>query len=187
VSRLVDRGAIVAAYVGIGVAITLALSFLLIIPIEPIYWYLAVPAGLLVGYYANARSGRGAGAWGRFVANSLVAGVATGLTMGALLLGVKALFFAADDGYRDAGQGGRIQCQTGADCVYRRYAEVKGDALRGLGVTDAASFSSLYWSQQWTTAGVLLGLATASAVVGGLMYGATRPRAGRAIAPEPGA
>ena len=38
VTRFVDRGAIVAAYVGIGMAITIAVSFLLVIPIEPIYW-----------------------------------------------------------------------------------------------------------------------------------------------------
>ena len=35
VSRFVDRGAITAAYVGIGMAVTIAISFLLIIPIEP--------------------------------------------------------------------------------------------------------------------------------------------------------
>ena len=57
-TRIVERGAIVAAYVGIGMAITIAVSFLLVIPIEPIYWLLVVPAGLLIGYYANARSNR---------------------------------------------------------------------------------------------------------------------------------
>ena len=44
-TRVVDRGAIVAAYVGIGMAVTIAISFLLVIPIEPIYWLLALPAG----------------------------------------------------------------------------------------------------------------------------------------------
>ena len=42
-TRFVDRGAIVAAYVGIGMAVTIAASFMLIIPIEPIIWLLAVP------------------------------------------------------------------------------------------------------------------------------------------------
>ena len=41
-SRIVDRGAITAAYVGIGMAITIGVSFLLVIPIEPIYWLLAL-------------------------------------------------------------------------------------------------------------------------------------------------
>ena len=44
-SRFVDRGAITAAYVGIGMAVTIAISFLLIIPIEPVIWLLALPAG----------------------------------------------------------------------------------------------------------------------------------------------
>ena len=60
-SRVIDRGAIVAAYVGIGMAATEAISFLLVIPIEPIYWLLALPSGLLIGYYANQRSDRRAG------------------------------------------------------------------------------------------------------------------------------
>ena len=63
-TRFVDRGAIVAAYVGIGMAVTIAVSFLLVIPIEPIYWLLVVPAGLTIGYYANSRSNRAAGPWG---------------------------------------------------------------------------------------------------------------------------
>ena len=33
-SRFVDRGAVVATYVGVGMAITMAISFLLVIPIE---------------------------------------------------------------------------------------------------------------------------------------------------------
>ncbi|MGZ8528610.1 MAG: hypothetical protein ACXWWR_07430, partial [Candidatus Limnocylindrales bacterium] len=45
--RLVDRGAIAAGWVGVGMAVTMAMSFLLVIPIEPIYWLLAPPAGLL--------------------------------------------------------------------------------------------------------------------------------------------
>ena len=88
-SRVVDRGAITAAFVGIGMAITMAVSFLLVIPIEPIYWLLSVPAGLLIGYYADARSARARGAWGRILANATFAGLATGLTLAILLLGVK--------------------------------------------------------------------------------------------------
>ena len=57
-SRFIDRGAITAAYVGIGMAITIAVSFILIIPIEPIIWLLTIPSGLLIGYYANQRSDR---------------------------------------------------------------------------------------------------------------------------------
>ena len=67
VTRVIDRGAVTAAYVGIGMAATIAVSFLLVIPIEPIYWLLALPAGLLIGYYANQRSDRRAGPWSRIV------------------------------------------------------------------------------------------------------------------------
>lgn len=174
--RLVDRGAITAALVGLGVAVVIGISFLLIIPIEPLYWLLSLPAGLLIGYYANWKSGRRRGEWLRTVGNALFAGTATGLTLAVLLLGVKALFFNADDGYRDPSQGGRISCAPGADCVYQRYLESQGDALRAAGVTDAASFGALYWSQQLNTAGTLVVASISAGLAGGLIFGLTRPR-----------
>ncbi len=137
-TRIVDRGAINAAYVGIGMALTIAVSFLLVIPIEPIYWLLALPAGLLIGYYANQRSDRRAGPWSRILANALLAGVATGLTLAALLLVVKALFFFGDNGFPDynradpeTGQPVPPFCDPGANCVYSRYlAAGRGPRLR---------------------------------------------------------
>ena len=138
------------------------------------YWLLSLPAGFLVGYYANWKSGRGRGEWLRTLANALFAGAATGLTLAILLLGVKALFFNADDGYRDPSQGGRISCTPGADCVYQRYLETQAEALRAAGVTDAASFGAVYWDQQLNTAFSLLIAATGAGLVGGLAYGATR-------------
>jgi hypothetical protein len=174
---LVDRQALVAAFVGIGMAVTIGISFLLVIPIEPVYWILSVPAGLLIGYYANTRAARARGEWLPILGNGLVAGLATGLTLALLLLAVKALFFAADDGYRDADAGGRISCTPGADCVYQRYRINQGDALAAAGVTDAASFSDFYWSQQWETAGTLVLAATGFGLLGAAMYGATRPSA----------
>ena len=187
-TRFVDRQALVAAFVGIGMAVTIGISFLLVIPIEPIYWILSIPAGLLIGYYANSRAGRLRGEWLRILGNGLVAGLATGLTLAVLLLAVKALFFFADDGYRDADAGGRLACQPGADCVYQRYVLEQGDALRAAGVTDATSFSTFYWSQQWQTAGTLLAAATGFGLLGAGLYGATRPPAGRAVVkPQPAA
>jgi hypothetical protein len=179
VTRLVDRGAIVAAYVGIGMAVTIGVSFLLVIPIEPIDWYLMLPAGLLIGYYANQRADRRSGPWPRIVVNALFAGLATGLAAALLLLAIKALFFAADNGYRDPGLGGALTCEAGADCVYRRYLdEGRGPDLAAAGVTDADSFARLYWNQQLQTAGMLVVLATAGGVGGGLLYGVFRPKAG---------
>ena len=183
-SRFVDRGAVIAAFVGIGMAVTVGVSFLLVIPIEPVYWIMAIPTGLLIGYYAQARSGLRRGAWRRLLPNALFAGAVTGLTLAALLIGVKALFFVADDGYRDPGLGGRISCISGADCVYQRYLATQPEALAKAGVADAATFSDYYWAQQWSTAAWLLLLATGFSVAGGVVYGLTRPRADRPVSPS---
>lgn len=179
-TRLVDRGAVFAGWVGVGMAATIAVSFLLVIPLgEAAVGLLALPAGLLIGYYANQRSERQGGPWSRVVANALLAGVMTGTAFALLFLGTKALFFNADDGYRDAAAGGRIACQQGADCVYRRYlADGRGPALEAAGVRDVASFSAFYWGEQRTTAFALFGLSVIGGVGGGLAFGATnrRPR-----------
>jgi hypothetical protein len=177
VTRIVDRGAITAAYVGVGMAVAIGVSFLLVIPIEPIYWYLMLPAGLLIGYYANQRSDRRSGPWRRILANGAVAGVATGLTAALLLLAVKALFFAADNGYRDPGLGGSLNCRGGADCVYQRYLDQgRGRDLAAAGVHDADSFAALYWNQQLETAGLLVLLATTGSVGGAVLYGLFKPK-----------
>jgi len=177
VTRLVDRGAIVAAYVGIGMAVTIGISFLLVIPIEPIVTWLAVPAGLTIGYYANQRSNRLRGPLRRIAANAVYAGLVTGLATALLFLAVKGLFFAADNGFRDPGLGGPISCTTGADCVYQRYLlGPQGPELAGAGVTDAESFGAFYWNQQLGNATTLLVLTTLGGFGGGLLYAASRPR-----------
>ncbi len=179
-TRFVDRGAITAAYVGIGMAVTVAISFLLIIPIEPIVWLLTLPTGLLIGYYANQRSNRGGGPWGRILLNGVFAALVTGVTAAVLLLGVKALFFYADNGYRDASAGGPITCDSGPACVYQRYLLVedggRAGALEAAGVTDAASFSTFYWSQQFAVAGLLVVVTTAGGLGGAALYGVFRPK-----------
>jgi hypothetical protein len=193
VTRIIDRGAVTAAYVGIGMAVTIAVSFLLVIPIEPIYWLLAIPAGLLIGYYANQRSDRRDGPWSRIVANALVAGLATGLTMAALLLAVKALFFFADNGFPDFNQvdqktGAAIppSCDPGADCVYERYVRAgHGAELAAAGITDASSFTGFYWGQQASSAGTVLVLTVLGGLGGGALYGAFRPKRATAAA-QPG-
>ena len=179
-TRVIDRGAITAAYVGIGMAVTVAISFLLIIPIEPIVWLLSLPSGLLIGYYANQRSNRRAGPWGRILLNGIFAALVTGVAMATLLLGVKALFFYADNGYRDASAGGPIACSSGPDCVYQRYLLVEdGGRVAGLeaaGVTDAATFTTFYWSQQFAVAGLIVAVTTVGGLGGALLYGVFRPK-----------
>ena len=179
-TRVIDRGAVTAAYVGVGMAATIAVSFLLVIPIEPIYWLLACPAGLLIGYYANQRSDRRAGPWSRIVSNALFAGLATGLTIAALLLAVKALFFFADNGYRPTELGGPVSCTGGADCVFARYRAEDAAELTAAGITDTASFTGFYWSQQASSAGTVLVLTLVGSLGGGLLYGTFRPRLGGA-------
>lgn len=176
-SRFVDHGAVTAAWVGLGMAVTIAVSFLLVIPIEAVYWYLALPAGLLIGYYANARSLRAGGPWGRILANALFAGLVTGITYAILLLAVKALFFNVDGGYRDTSSGGPITCTTGADCVYERYlAAGQGEAFEEAGITDVAAFTTFYWGQQLSNAGLTLVLSVGGALGGGVMYGLANRR-----------
>ena len=176
-SRFVDRGAVAAAYVGIGMAVTIAFSFLLIIPIEGMIGLFALPSGLLIGYYANQRSNRRAGPWPRMLSNGSFAGVVTGLAFVALLLSIKALFFYADDGYRDPGLGGRLTCSTGADCVYQRYLDAdRGKNLVAAGVTDAASFTALYWNEQFGGAGTVFALTALGGLGGAGLYGAFRPK-----------
>ena len=180
-TRLIDRGAVVATYVGIGMAVTLAISFLLVVPIEPAYVLLSIPGGLIIGYYANARSGRSRGAWRRIVPNALLAGAVTALVLAALALGTKALFFFGDSGYPDFN---RVEngiavgptCVSGGDCVYHRYLAAEPAKLADAGITDSASFADAYWDQQWSTARLLLGATTGSALIGGLLFGIVGPR-----------
>jgi len=187
VNRLVDRGAVAAAYVGIGMAVTIVVSFMLFIPIEWVIWALALPSGLLIGYYANQRSNRRAGPWGRILVNGLFAGLVTGLTAAVLLLAIKGLFFYGDDGFRDPGQGGRVTddkddgrpapCLTGADCVYQRYLQAgRGADLASAGVTDADSFTALYWREQFGNAGTVIVLTAAGGLGGAGLYGLFRPK-----------
>ena len=161
-TRFVDRGAVIAAYVGIGMAVTIAVSFILIIPIEPLIWLLTVPSGLLIGYYANQRSDRRAGPWSRILRNGAFAGAVTGIAFAGLILLLKAIFLCRyrvpDFNRLDPSTGQVIAptCSTGGDCVYARYVAIgRGPELQAAGAVDAASFGALYWQQQFTVAGSL--------------------------------
>jgi len=180
VSRFVDRGAVFAGWVGVGMAMTIAVSFLLVIPIEPVIWLMSPLAGLLIGYYANARADRCAGPWRRILLNGVYASFLTAVTLALFLAGTKAIFFYADNGYRDAGQGGPIVgCLPGADCVYRRYLAEEGKAAQfeAAGITDVASFTAFYWREQLGTTGTVTILCVVGGVFGAAMYGFARPKA----------
>jgi hypothetical protein len=177
VSRFFDRGAITAAWVGVGMAVTIGVSFLLVIPIEAIYTGVIAPgfpvawfAGLTIGYYANSRSDRQGGPWGRILANAALAGVATAITFVLLFLAIKGLFFAVDNGYRDTSSGGPLTCASGADCVYQRYVELQPDVLAAAGITNVDEFSTFYWNQQLNTAAGLAIATVITAVAGGAVF-----------------
>jgi hypothetical protein len=189
VNRWVDRGAIYAGWVGVGMGVTIAVSFLLVIPIEPVLWVLSFPAGLVIGYYANARSGRQAGPWSRILANGAWAGLLTALTIALCFLVTKWIFFSADNGYRNAADGGPIAgCEAGADCVYQRYlAEGKGPELEAAGIHDVDDFSAFYWREQLGTAGTVFVLTLLGGLGGAAVYGIARPRAANASATTRGA
>jgi hypothetical protein len=177
VSRIVDRGAITAAWVGVGMAVTIGVSFLLVIPIEFLVTPFALLSGLLIGYYANARANRAGGPWARILANALLAGAATGIAFALFFLAVKALFFYADNGYRDTSAGGSLTCTTGADCVYQRYLAIgRGPAFEAAGITDVDTFTSFYWREQAASAGLLFALSLGGAAGGGLMFGIANRR-----------
>jgi hypothetical protein len=178
VTRFVDRGAVFASWVGLGMAVTVVVSFVLVIPIEFLVGPCALLGGMLIGYYANTRSERFGGPWRRVIANALLAGLVTGLTYAVLLLGIKAIFFNADDGYRDVSSGGTITCATGADCVYQRYLAIPGrrEAFEAAGITNVAQFTSLYWGEQLSTSGLMIGLSLVGSLAGGAMFGASNRR-----------
>jgi hypothetical protein len=173
-------------------AVTIAVSFLLVIPIEFLVAPFALLGGMLIGYYANARSSRAGGPWRRILANALVAGVATGLTFAVLLLAVKVIFFFADTGYPDFNRvdkdGNRIppSCVTGADCVYQRYLAIgRGPAFEAAGIDDVDAFTAFYWQEQLNSAGLLVVLTIGGAIGGGLMFGAANRRRPDERAPAP--
>ncbi len=173
--RFLDPGAIFAGWVGVGMAATIVVSFVLVIAIEPVAWFLSLPAGMVIGYYANARSERMRG-WGRMLANALYASLLTGVTMALLLLLFKTIFFFGDDGFRPPALGGQLDCQRGPACVFARYQAEQPDQLRSAGITDVSSFSAAYWRQQATTSGVLVLVTVGGGLFGGVLYAATRPR-----------
>ena len=93
------------------------------------------------------------------------------------MLVIKALFFYADNGYRDPGLGGPIACQSGADCVYQRYLQAgRGPDFVAAGVTDPDSFTAFYWREQFGSAGTVLVLTALGGLGGAGLYGVFRPK-----------
>ncbi len=175
-SRVVDRGAIFAGWVGLGMAVVIAMGFELIVAVQSLVFLFAPVGGLLIGFYANARSERRR-PWRRVIANAIYAGLFTALTLAVLYAGIRLVFVYADAGYRDGTQGGPLVCTTGPQCTYQRYLESgRGPELAAAGVTDAATFERFVLQEQLNGALTIIALVTGGALVGGLLYGAAGSR-----------
>jgi hypothetical protein len=176
VSRVVDRGAIFAGWVGLGMAVVVAMGFELIVAVQSFVFIFAPIGGLLIGFYANARSERRR-PWRRVMANALYAGLFTAISLAVLYAGIRLVFVYADSGYRDSTQGGPLVCTPGPQCTYQRYIESgRGPELAAAGVTDAEAFEQFVLQEQLNGALIIIALVTGGALVGGLLYGAGSSR-----------
>ena len=173
--RPLDKGAIFAGWVGIGMAVVIVISFGLVLAVQPLVWLAAPIAGILVGSYANHRSARWRPRW-RVVANAAWAGLVTGASLAIFYAAVRLLFVYFDAGYRPEPQGGQLECARGPECVYIRYLEDgRGEDLAAAGVTDAAGFERAMLREQLDGAFVLTGLTLTGALGAGLFRAVRRP------------
>ena len=173
--RFVDRGAVFASWVGVGMALVIAIAFEFILAIQSLVFIIAVPAGMLIGGYANAKSER----WRpmrRVFLNAAYAGLVTGVGL-ALMYGVLRLVFVfADTG--SLPDGTSMSCQAGPDCTYQRYVrEGQGDELTAAGVTDGPSFGAYAVNEQLVGGTLII-----TFTIGGALLAA----GWRAVRPLPG-
>lgn len=177
--RIIDRGAIFAGWVGVGMAVVVAICFELIIPVQVVVFLLAPVMGFVIGVYANVRAER----WrprSRVLANAIYAGVVTGLTIALFYVSIRLVFIYADGG--SLPDGSSLSCRTGPDCVYQRLVleeERTGHSgdLAANGITDAASLEAFAWRGLTATAAAFFLLTLGGSVVGGFA---------RSLATQPG-
>ncbi len=161
--RFVDRGAVFAGYVGIGMAVVIAIAFALIIPVQSLVFVTAPLAGLVIGGYANSRSGR----WRpmrRLFVNAAWAGFVTGISLAIMYILIRLLFVFADTGTMP--DGTTLACQTGPDCTYQRYASDPefADDLVAAGISDGDTLASAVISDQ-LNGGLLITLSVMAGAV----------------------
>jgi hypothetical protein len=171
--RVLDRGAIYGAMVGLGMAVTIAISFGLIVAIQTLVFVSAPLAGVTIGWYANHKSLRWRPRW-RLFTNAAFAGTVTGLSLALMYVAFRLLFIFADSGYRPETMGGQIECGSGPECTYERLIEDddRRQALADEGVTDVDTYTSFVWrtAGQWTLELTLFTLAGALIPAGWRAY-----------------
>jgi hypothetical protein len=161
--RFVDPGAVFAGYVGLGMALVIAIAFELIIAVQSLVFIIAPIAGLLIGGYANQRSER----WRpmkRVFANAAWAGLVSGLALALVYAALRLLFIFADTG--PLPDGGQLSCHPGPDCTYQRYvAAGRAAELASYGVTDGPSFGAFAVREQAQGAGLIVLLTLSGSLV----------------------
>lgn len=171
--RLLDSGAIFAGWVGLGMALVLAIAFELIIPVQTVVFLLAPLMGVLIGVYANVRAER----WrprARVLANAAYAGIITGVGMALLYVAIRLVFLYGDGG--SLPDGTSLTCRTGPDCTYARYVDAgQADELAAIGIIDARTLETAASRELITSGGGLLLLTFAGSVVGGVARGLSSP------------
>ena len=175
--RFIDSGAVFAGWVGLGMAVVVAIAFELIIPVQALVFLLAPAMGVIIGVYANVRAER----WrprGRVLANALYAGVVTGLAVTIFYVAVRLVFIYGDGG--SLPDGSSLTCRTGPDCVYQRLLieeqrSGRTGELIAEGITDGASLEAFAWRGLITTGITLFTLTVGGAVVGGAVRSVSSP------------
>jgi hypothetical protein len=175
--RFIDRGAVFAGYVGIGMAIVIAIAFALIIPVQTIVFISAPIAGVIIGGYANNRSAR----WRpmrRVFANAAWAGFVTGLTLAIMYVILRLLFVFADTGTMP--NGSTLSCTMGPDCTYQRYAQdpTLAPYLAEAGITDGPSMGAAVIHDQLTGGLIIILAVVAGSVVAAGFRSVRTPPAG---------
>ncbi len=172
--RVLDRGAIYAALVGLGMAVTIAISFELVVAIQALVFISAPFAGLTIGWYANHKSMRWRPRW-RLFSNAAFAGAVTGISLALMYVALRLLFIYADSGYRPETMGGQLDCATGPECTYARFLDDGNEQdLIEEGITDADSFTAAVWRWQGETV-LMLTLFTFGAALVPAAWRAWRP------------
>lgn len=162
----IDGGAVFAGWVGLGMALVIAIAFQLIIAIQALVFLLAPLAGLLIGAYANHRAQRRRPVW-RVLLNAGYAGLVTGVGLAIMYVALRLLFIYADTGFRP-GENGQLDCSPGPECAYLRYVgEGYGDELAAFGVVDGATFGEYALREQLTGGLILVSLTLGGALVAG--------------------
>ncbi len=162
--RLWDRGARMAGYVGLGMALVIVIAFGLIIPVQTVVFLLCLPMGLLIGVYANVKSER----WrprSRVFANSLYAGIVTGIGIAVLYTVIRLVFVYGDSGALPDGTS--LTCRTGPDCTYQRYVALgQADELATLGITDGPTYEAAAWRELLASGTGMFVLTLGGALIG---------------------